>query len=139
MDIKVTARNVTLTEAIKHHVHDRLTAALDQYAQHVTWAEVILTDENGPKGGRDMTCQILVQCHRGRPLTIKRCGEDLYANVSLAADKTKRRVGQQVRRLKEKGSSTIRGKARQTSLPAHPLGMENNNGHNNHSPGNNRP
>jgi putative sigma-54 modulation protein len=125
MQIKITGPNLSLTEAIKRHVHDRLTAALDQYAQHVTSAEVVLTDENGPKEGRDMTCQIWVQCHRGRSLIIKRRGEDLYANVSLAADKTKRRVGQHVKRLKDKGSSTIRGKAPQTE-PSSPMPWDGN-------------
>jgi ribosomal subunit interface protein len=111
MQVKITGRNIALTEAIKRHVRDRLTAALDQYSRHVTSAAVVLTDENGPKVGRDMACQILIHFHRGRPLTVKRRGEDLYANVSLTADKTKRRVGQQVRRLKDKGSSSIRSHA----------------------------
>lgn len=98
MNIEIVGRKVDLTDAICAHVRDRLNAALDQHDRAVEHVQVVLEDINGPKGGRDMLCRVLVKLNRGRVFRVQREGVDLYANVSLAADVVKRTAGRLVNR-----------------------------------------
>lgn len=100
MQMTITSRSTALTQAIRQHVRDRMTAALDQHAQRVRRIDVMLEDVNGPRGGQDQVCRVAVELSDGRKLHHERRGFDLYANVSLIADKVKRRVGREIARLK---------------------------------------
>lgn len=102
MQMTITSRGTDLTQAIRRHVRDRLTAALDQHAARVRRVEVLLEDVNGPRGGEDQVCRVTVLLNNGRRLRHERRGLDLYANVSLVADKVKRRVGRRLAKLRER-------------------------------------
>lgn len=102
MQFTITSRNTDLTQTIRQHVQDRLTAALDQHASRVQRVNVLLEDVNGPRGGVDQVCRVAVYLTNGRIFHLERKGIDLYANVSLVADKVKRRVGRQVGKLRSR-------------------------------------
>lgn len=93
MHLTVSSRRSELTPSIREHVRDRLTAALDQHASRVRRVTVLLEDVNGPRGGEDQLCRVAVELNDGQTLHHEPRGFDLYANVSLVADKVKRRVG----------------------------------------------
>jgi ribosomal subunit interface protein len=102
MDLQITSRDVDMTEALHTHTHDRVLAALSQHDAHVDRVEVQLSDVNGPKGGVDKHCQVLV--HMGRPpkqVMIKKSHSDLYLAVSQAADAAKTTIGREVSKLKD--------------------------------------
>lgn len=100
MQLTISSRNTDLTQSIREHVQDRLFAALDQHAGRVQRVTVMLEDVNGPRGGMDQVCRVAVKLNSGQILHHERQGLDLYANVSLVADKVKRRVGRAVSRLR---------------------------------------
>ena len=100
MHMTIASRNSTLTQAIRQHIQDHLTAALDQHASRVEHISVTLEDVNGPRGGEDQLCRVAVQLKTGQTLHHERRGLDLYANVSLIADKVKRRVGREIARIR---------------------------------------
>ena len=100
MNIQLTGLNIPVTDAITQHVRDRIAAALDQHAGRVHGVQVTLKDLNGPRGGRDMLCAVRVRLQGGVVLAVKRHGHDLYANISLVADKLKNAAGRRLARLK---------------------------------------
>lgn len=102
MQLTISSRSAELTQAIREHITARLTAALDQHAARVHRIEVVLDDENGPRGGVDQVCRVSVRLTNGDTLHHCRRGLDLYANVSHLADTVKRRVGRELARLKSK-------------------------------------
>lgn len=102
MQLIIASRDTNLTQSIREHIHARLTAALDQHASRVRRVTVRLEDENGPRGGEDQVCRVAVELTTGQTLHHERRGLDLYANVSLIADKVKRRVGRKLARLRER-------------------------------------
>lgn len=102
MDLTIRHDGLEMTEAIEHHVRERLTAALDQHETHVRGVVVTLRDENGPKGGVDKSCLVQVDLAvQHDPVIVKKQHEDLYLAVTEAADAVKRTVGKVVGKVKE--------------------------------------
>lgn len=102
MQMNIVSRSADLTQPIRKHIYDRLYAALDQHETNISHVDVMIEDENGPRGGFDQVCKVVVSLTNGMKLRHERRGLDLYANVSLIADKVKRRVGRELGRLREK-------------------------------------
>ncbi len=102
MQMIIASRGADLTEPIRSHIRARLNAALDQHASRVSRVEVVIEDENGPRGGVDQVCRVVVSLTNGMKFRHQRRGLDLYANVSLIADKVKRRVGRQLAKLHDR-------------------------------------
>jgi len=102
MDLTLRHDGFELSEAIDSHVRDRLSAALDQHATHIRGVGVTLRDENGPRGGVDMTCQVQIDlASQNQPVIIKKQHEDIYLAVTEAADAVKRTIGKLVNKAKE--------------------------------------
>lgn len=101
MQLRIHSKNIELTQAIRQHIRERLNAALDQHAGRVGQVAVTVSDVNGPRGGIDQLCNVVVRLSNGKTLRHSRKGEDLYANVSLVADKVKRRVGREIAKLRD--------------------------------------
>lgn len=101
MQFTIESRNTDLTVPMKEHIQERLFAALDQHADRVRRVVVRLSDLNGPRGGIDQLCRVAVQLKDGTTLHHERKGMDLYANISLVADKVKRRVGRRIAKIRE--------------------------------------
>ena len=104
MQMTIASRGADLTPTIREHIQDRLHAALDQHATRIEQVEVMIEDENGPRGGLDQVCRVVVSLTNGMQLRHERKGLDLYANVSLIADKVKQRVGRELAKLKDRRS-----------------------------------
>lgn len=98
MQLKVHGQNIEVTEAISSHVHNRFTAALDKHAQRVNDVTIRLEDVNGPKGGVDMRCHATIHLRRGDPIIVDEVEEDLYAAISVAADRAKQVVTRQIQK-----------------------------------------
>ncbi len=96
MQLKVHGANIRVTDSITSHVADRFTAALDNHQRQVNDVTVRLEDVNGPKGGVDMRCQATIHLRRGDPIIVEDVEDDLYAAISLTADRAKHLVTRQL-------------------------------------------
>lgn len=105
MQMTIASRGADLTQAIREHIQDRLHAALDQHETKIDQVDVMIEDENGPRGGLDQVCKVVVSLTNGMTLRHERRGMDLYANVSLIADKVKQRVGRELAKLRDRRNS----------------------------------
>lgn len=102
MNDRITLTGTT-SEAIEQHTAARLSAALDQHAEHVRDVMVHLDDVNGPrKGSRDKRCQVIVQfLNRVPALVIDERDDDLYTAISNAADRVKQAAGRTLAKVRE--------------------------------------
>lgn len=96
MQLKVHGANIEVTDAISSHIASRFTAALDKLEGRVHDVTVRLEDLNGPKGGVDMRCQATIHLRRGEPIIVEDTEDDLYAAISVTADRAKHVVGRQL-------------------------------------------
>ncbi len=102
MELQVQARQFHLSEELREHVERRINFALGQFDRRVSRVAVSLSDVNGPKGGVDKQCQILVHLRRGNPVKIQDVDVDFGAVVNRAADRAGRAVARRVQRRRER-------------------------------------
>jgi putative sigma-54 modulation protein len=96
MQLKVHGQNIEVTEAISSHVQNRFQSALDSHERQVGDVTVRLADVNGPKGGVDMRCHATIHLRPGDTVVVEETEEDLYAAISVAADRAKHVVTQRL-------------------------------------------
>lgn len=103
MELRVHGANIEATDAIISHVQTRFLAALDKHERQVEDVTVRLEDINGPKGGVDMRCQATIHLKPGDTIVVEEVEEDLYAAISVAADRTKHVVSRRLDRVRNRG------------------------------------
>ncbi|NYE61148.1 ribosomal subunit interface protein [Duganella sp. 1224] len=96
MNIAIQSHGLVLTESLRAYVHRRLQTALG-------WAltrrlAVLLSDINGPRGGRDKRCKIQIHLDHGKTIVIEDTEEDVYAAIDLAAGRADRALARQLSR-----------------------------------------
>src|SRR5690606_6445165 len=99
MRIKVQARRLALTKSLKAYVKRRLNFALNSRYDNIQRVTVTLTDVNGPKGGEDKHCQVLVKLNGQKEVVIREQQADLYSAIDSAASRTSRTVTRRIERL----------------------------------------
>ncbi len=103
MRVEVTGKKIKLDDDLKTHIDRRLSFALKKFNTDIERIEVSLSDENGPRGGIDKRCLIVVKLLRslGR-VTIEDHGKDFFTVVSRAADRISRAVSRALDRKRDK-------------------------------------
>jgi ribosome-associated translation inhibitor RaiA len=89
-----------LTEPIVRHVRGQLAAALTPAPrpEGVRRVAVKLRDVNGPHGGVDKACRIVVSLHRRATIAVEAVDRDLYTAVTRSARKLREAVRRRVTR-----------------------------------------
>ncbi|HZT28462.1 MAG TPA: HPF/RaiA family ribosome-associated protein [Bryobacteraceae bacterium] len=92
MKLRVTARGVEYSGELREYVHRRAHFSLGRFAAKIQSVAVRLSDENGPRGGVDKSCDIRI--HFGlRPAVIVRERQaSMQAAVAFAMDRAERAV-----------------------------------------------
>jgi len=76
------------------HIERRLQFALARFSGHIQRAQVVLEDQNGPRGGLDKSCRIVVRLREGGGVV----AEVADVNWEVAVDRATTRVGHTVAR-----------------------------------------
>ncbi|HZH02661.1 MAG TPA: HPF/RaiA family ribosome-associated protein [Myxococcaceae bacterium] len=94
MLVDIRTRRFTLTPALRDYCERRLRFALGRFSAHLSRVNARLSDINGPRGGDDKRCLLVVFLEGANPVSIERTHRDLYCAIDLAAD----RIGEAVSR-----------------------------------------
>ena len=94
MRLYIHGQGLTIGEAERGRVERRLGFALGRFGDHIRRVDVHLVDVNGPRGGVDKRCRIVVEVPGHGPVVVEEAGGNLVAVIDRAAD----RVGHAVRR-----------------------------------------
>ncbi len=94
MQIVIQGRGIDLDAALREHVERRLHFALDWAQAHVSRVSVVLSDLNGPRGGKDKCCH--VQC--AMPGVPEGVIDDTQAELHVAIDRAFDRIGRTLAR-----------------------------------------
>lgn len=99
MMIDVRTVHLDMTDAIRQHAEDRFVGALHRFDRFVRSLSVRLVDLNGPRGGMDKACRVMVTLRDSTQIVIEQIGTDLYAAMDQAAGRAKQALGRKVDRL----------------------------------------
>ena len=90
----------TDSEALRTHIVERLTHALNQHDKHVKTVSVHVSDMNGRnRGGEDQRINFVIALDEGQEVIIEERGADAYAIASTGADRVKQAVGRKLQKL----------------------------------------
>lgn len=92
MQIDIQTRNFDLTNALRSYAERRLRFALTSADNHVQRIVVRLSDINGPRGGEDKRCHLLVVLAGLPDVVLEDTQADLYFAIDRAADRAGRTV-----------------------------------------------
>jgi ribosomal subunit interface protein len=101
MRTEIHSTNLILTDELRRHVERRLRFALGRFSGSIVSAVVRLRDENGPRGGRDKVCQVVLRLNPSGTVAVKDTQTDLQKAIDLAADRSGRAAGRELSRRRE--------------------------------------
>ncbi|WP_320820480.1 HPF/RaiA family ribosome-associated protein [Thalassolituus sp.] len=102
MKIKIQARHVALTKDLKDYVKRRISYALGSRDDKIERIVVTLSDVNGPKGGEDKRCKVLIKLDGKNDIVIDDKQEHFHSAIDLAVDRASRAVSRRIERLQNK-------------------------------------
>lgn len=97
MDIKVSGRKTTVTDALYAHVEEKIGEACSVFDINPMTVDVVLRYEKNPSNPNPAIVEVTVRA-RGSVIRVAENGADMYAAIDTAADK----VTRQLRKFKTK-------------------------------------
>ena len=114
MKLSIRPHRIELTDELRDLIERRVYFALSRFSPRITRASIVVEDINGPRGGVDKRCQIVVKLDCTDELTVETTDADVHAAISLAAD----RAGRVVQRELERRCASSRRPPRSPEGPA---------------------
>ena len=92
MEVNLKERHCHLNEQSREQIERRIRFAFDRFSDRIRHVDVVIDDENGPRGGPDKRCNLHVKMERWEDVFTSAQGEDPVQAVSLSADRAVRRI-----------------------------------------------
>jgi putative sigma-54 modulation protein len=101
MRLYIRGKKFRVSDDLREHMQLRLGFALGRFGQRIREVTASLADANGPRGGIDKQCRIVVRLVASRKVTIEETGADFMAAIARAAERAGRAVGRELERQRE--------------------------------------
>lgn len=98
--IRVQGKNISVTEALRNYIAEKLSK-LPRYFDQVQDAQVVLSVARDRSRGRSQVAEMTVWCD-GLVLRAEESSADMYASIDLAAEKLERQIEKYRSRMIEK-------------------------------------
>lgn len=92
MQVHMVAPQFSLTPSLREYLERRLKAAFAPLGGKIADIAVRLRDLNGPRGGRDMQCQVSVSMPGMPAVVIREVQENMYNAIDRAVKRAAYRV-----------------------------------------------
>lgn len=103
MDIRLFDGSIKTSESQLEYIQRKVEAAAVGLRDVACTIDVRLTDLNGPKGGIDKQCSIVVSQPGQQTVSVKEQAKEYYAAIDAAAATLKRRLTRTLERAKTNG------------------------------------
>jgi len=98
MKLSINDRTGLLNTQLRHMAERRLLFALSRFDSRIRRAELMLSDENGPRGGIDKSVRLEIQLQGASNIIVTDRGEELGACISRAFARAARAVARTIDR-----------------------------------------
>ena len=104
MQFSISGDRVKVTTGLREYIDRRLYFALGRFGPAIDHVSVRVGDVNGPRGGVDKHCQIVVKLRTSgsNSIAVDDLDENLYAAVARASNRVGRTVARAVERKRGK-------------------------------------
>ncbi|MFT4937010.1 MAG: putative sigma-54 modulation protein [Paraglaciecola sp.] len=97
MQIHIQSRQFSLSNALREYVNSKVRIMLGRYETQIVRIDVSLFDINGPRGGEDKCCKIIVKANGMTSIVVEETAVDMYDAINLCSRRTRRVVKRQLR------------------------------------------
>ncbi len=118
MQININSRQVQLQDETIKEMKRRLLFSLSRFGHAIQGVTVQLTDINGPKGGHDKECLIVVKLQKGGKVVVRGSGIDCGVALNHCADRIGRTVDRELTRRRKAPIRKMRREMRVEKDPA---------------------
>jgi putative sigma-54 modulation protein len=98
MLVQVSARGFEPISELRDNAEERVSTALDRFTDRISRVNVFLSDENGPKNGRDKSVRLVIDIVRLPLIVVEERGESWHAVLDQAAERAVHTVSRQLDR-----------------------------------------
>jgi putative sigma-54 modulation protein len=96
--LSITDRSGLLTTELRQLAERRLLFALSRFGNRIIRVNVVVCDENGPRGGVDKACRITITLRRAADVIVRHRDVDMAACISRVAERAGRAVSRAIER-----------------------------------------
>jgi ribosome-associated translation inhibitor RaiA len=109
MQLHIRGQNLFLAPAVIERIERRLRFALSRFTDRIDRVTVRFADLNGPRGGVDKRCRIVVRLRPGGQIVIEDTAAGLETAIDRGADRAQRAVARALARTRatEDGSASV--------------------------------
>jgi ribosomal subunit interface protein len=104
MKVKVQTRHLELTSELIEYVKRRISFALEYRFDTIKRVVVTVSDVNGPKGGEDMRCQVIIKLDGQNDIVVDNKSAHLRTAIDKAADKASKTVTKRLERIQHRAT-----------------------------------
>ena len=120
MNMQISAKHLTVNPTLLDIIERRLHFALGRFSGTIHSVAVNMRDENGPRGGVDKACRIIVKIRGVEDVIVEGRGHSLQAVVNRTADRAGRAVARAIALRRKKpvvrASGEMRGRRTSSGL-----------------------
>jgi putative sigma-54 modulation protein len=98
MQLQIRSKNFRLYDCDREYMERRIQYAFDRFGGRISSVTVGLADLNGPRGGADKQCHLVVRMRNYGKVTIDETSHNVLAAVALATDRAGRVICRQLER-----------------------------------------
>ncbi len=98
MQTIIQTRGFKLTQALQEYTHKRLAYAISFASEHVQRITVRLSDINGPRGGEDKRCKLVLKMQGMPSMVIEDTESNLYSAIDRAVERASRSLARILKR-----------------------------------------
>lgn len=98
MKPRLNFRRISADSRTIDYIHRRFSFAFGRMQHAMEEASITLSDINGPKGGRDKQCRIVVRSHTLPPIVILEKQSELKLAIDRGIARASRNLARQIKR-----------------------------------------
>jgi ribosome-associated translation inhibitor RaiA len=96
--LEIRSRHIPVTEELRAYCERRIDFSLSRFRDHLRDVTLRLEDANGPKGGLDKRCILIIRLRRGAPIVHSTEDSSVMASVDRSVDRASQAVSRVLER-----------------------------------------
>lgn len=101
MRVLIQTQGLNLSQEDQNHIRQRLRQGLSRFGEKAIGVTLYLRDINGPRGGHDKDCQLVIDLEDSTAVVRDR-GIQIRALVDRALHRAVHTIGKQIERIRDK-------------------------------------